>query len=97
MLGGRRRQPPRSTRRRKRRRGPRKPSRPRAGPTGRRWSSPELFASAAEAGRPLSHGRPELRAGAKLRFAGFREGLAGALQRVDAAGYATLVEAAAGA
>ena len=60
---------------------------------------PELFASAAEAGRPLSlpHGRPELRAGAKLRFAGFREGLAGALQRVDAAGYATLVEAAAGA
>ena len=43
------------------------------------------------------------RAGAKLRFAGFREGLggawvaAGALQRVDAAGYATLVEAAAGA
>ena len=42
-------------------------------------------------------------AGAKLRFAGFREGLGGAwvaaaaLQRVDAAGYATLVEAAAGA
>ena len=75
---------------------------------------PELFASAAEAGAAADAalaaarsgvacrtvaGRPELRAGAKLRFAGFREGLAGAwvvtaaLQRVDAAGYATRVEA----
>ena len=75
---------------------------------------PELFASAAEAGAAAGAalaaarscvacrtvaGRPELRAGAKLRFAGFREGLAGAwvvtaaLQRVDAAGYATRVEA----
>ena len=75
---------------------------------------PELFASAAEAGAAADAaarrravrchcrtvaGHPELRAGAKLRFAGFREGLGGAwvvtaaVQRVDAAGYATRVEA----